>query len=869
MGTQQTKIDLSTLSTEDLLKQLQSREIKGGKLTFETDYEGITKEIGKIGSQFKSALDPRQLFDSVDQFAFKFDDLASQLSKQFGISKDSVGDIQRTIALSYRDVIDMGGDIDDILTVQQGITDSLHTNLIASVDNVNDLFATYQVTNVAPDKLISGFRDVGVSMSQIKGEMEKVVDYSQSVGANVNIVSSKVMENLGKLNAFNFQNGVEGLAKMAAQSAILGVDMKNTFALAEDLLDPQKAIDFSSSLQRLGVSSSQLLDPLRTMDLAQNDPAELQNQMVELSKQFVRTKEDGTFEIMHGAERKIRELASLTHMSTEEFASLGKKAFEVDEKLSKITFPEGLDATEDQKKLIANLSQFNQTTGKYEISLGLDESGKEIKKSIDQLPSNNKELTEMLDEATKPVKMEDLAKDQLSELRQIRKEGLKLTYQGKIESAAGISKEYTKAVEQNLTKPYENFKDFKSEDTYRTAYQGAGDARDKIRQGKDVSISDILEMAEGVGKNYVNTMAPAILNAYTEIKKVINDLDFKKIPGFDKMTDILDKIEKGQITKESLKTTLNEFMSQANDFYIDKNGIHKFNENDLLIGGINKKSGEVISNDPKDLLSMGNEKKTNNNDVLSEKNIKVNMGNLDFTPLTSILSKITDTNTTKIPLSPTINTDNLKNDNKNNDELLKILTAVKPNKNIDKLQRMDQDVTDNGADVQKFLNEVKSNSVKQYNEISKTLDISRLKENEEPTMINPLKEMADRDRGFGNLYDTNKEVKNQNLLPSTEKIVRETITPTPNQPSFSKLETPTSLPTQKVEFGKLEISLKVDIPNNANVNSDQIKQVLETTMNSTDFKQQLVVAINQAKTNFGQTSQGGTANYGPNKIKYS
>lgn len=833
MGKQQgTPVDLSTLSTEELLQQLQSREIKGGKLTFQIKYEGLEKEIVNIKDQFKNALNPLELLKDVDKYAFKFDDLASQMAKQFGVAKDNVGNIQRTIALSYRDIIDMGGDIENIVEIQQGITESLNTNLIASVENVNDLFSTYQVTNVAPDKLISGFRDVGMSMSHIKGEMEKVVDYSQSVGANVNVVSSKVMENLGKLNAFNFQNGVEGLSKMAAQSAVLGIDMKSTFNLAEDLLDPQKAIDFSASLQRLGVSSSQLLDPLRAMDLAQNDPTELQNQLVELSKQFVRTKEDGSFEIMHGSERKMRELASMAKMSTEEFASLGKKAFDLDQKLSEITFPEGLDATEEQKKLIANLSQFNKNTGKYEISLGLDESGKEIKKSIDQLPTNNEELTKMLDEATKPVKMEDLAKDQLSELRKIRNEGLKLTYQGKIESAAGISKEYTTAVRQNLTKPYEAFKDFSSEESYETAYKGSSGARETIKKGEEVSMDDLKKMIMGVGENYMKTIGPAVLKSYEAMKKVLDDIDFSKIPGMDKVSENIEKMVTGQITPEKLKTTLSEIFSMSNDFYIDKNGIHKFNENDLLIGGINKNSGEIISNDPKDLLSMGNEKTTNKNDVLNEKNIKVDMGNIDITPLTSIVSKMSETNTTKIPLNPTNNTDNFKN-----------LTGLESNENIDRLKLMDQAGTDNGVDIQKFLNEVKNNSIKQYNEIIKTLDIPQLKEN--------------------------REVNNQNLSPNTEKLVRETITPTPNQPSFSKLETPTSLPTQKVEFGKLEISLKVDIPNTANVNSDQIKQVLETTMNSTDFKQQLVVAMNQAKTNFGQTSQGGTSNYGPNKIKYS
>jgi len=38
----------------------------------------------------------------------------------------------------------------------------------------------------------------------------------------------------------------------------------------------------SAALQRLGVTQSELLDPLRLMDLSINDPGELQNQLVQM-----------------------------------------------------------------------------------------------------------------------------------------------------------------------------------------------------------------------------------------------------------------------------------------------------------------------------------------------------------------------------------------------------------------------------------------------------------------------------------------------------------------------------------------------------------------------------------------------------------
>ena len=109
------------------------------------------------------------------------------------------------------------------------------------------------------------------------------------------------------MNQFTFQGGVEGLAKMAAQAVSLRINMDSTLNLANRLFDPENAIETAAAMQRLGATQSDLLDPLRLMDLAQNDPTELQNQIAEMSKQFVQLNKDGNFEIMPGARRQLME----------------------------------------------------------------------------------------------------------------------------------------------------------------------------------------------------------------------------------------------------------------------------------------------------------------------------------------------------------------------------------------------------------------------------------------------------------------------------------------------------------------------------------------------------------------------------------
>jgi len=125
-----------------------------------------------------------------------------------------------------------------------------------------------------------------VLSTHISDEMKVVYNTANSLGVNAQTVSSMVVANLDKMNRFGFGTGVEGMAKMAAKAAAMRVDMGSTLQLAEKLFSPEAAIDVASTLQRLGATSGALLDPLKLMDLAQNNVPELQNQLSELSKTF-------------------------------------------------------------------------------------------------------------------------------------------------------------------------------------------------------------------------------------------------------------------------------------------------------------------------------------------------------------------------------------------------------------------------------------------------------------------------------------------------------------------------------------------------------------------------------------------------------
>jgi hypothetical protein len=293
----------------------------------------------------------------------------------------------------------------------------LRTAASLSSETIIELGATSKVTGRDVKELTENFREVGISVQGVGEEMKGVTDYARSVGVSVKGVSESVSTNLKQMNLFNFEGGVQGLAKMAATSERLGVSMNKVFDLAEGLMSPEKAIDMSAALQRLGVTSGALLDPLRAMDLAQNDPEQLQKEMVNLSKEFTTFNEKtGKMEILPGAKRRLREVAKELGMMPDEFAKMSIQASDFDRKLKQIRMPALAEGDEATKELIASMAQLDE--GGVATIQVKDEKGFQKTKKVEELtPDDIKNLQKANEESSKSI--EELAINQLDQTKQI------------------------------------------------------------------------------------------------------------------------------------------------------------------------------------------------------------------------------------------------------------------------------------------------------------------------------------------------------------------------------------------------------------------------------------------------------------------
>ena len=337
-------------------------------------------------------------------------DAATKVIQTFGSGRERMLDLKSTMADAVTSVRELGGDLSDIQDAQVDVSQALKRNLILTSDSFKELYAVSKVTGKDVSTLVTNFKDVGISAYQLGEKVNEALAISQKLGVNGKEVVGAMMSNMESLNKFNFEGGTEGLAKMAAHAASLRFNMRETLNVADKVFNPEGAIQVAAAMQRLGVAQSDLLDPLKLMDLSQNDPAELQKQLEQMSKSFVKMKKDGTFEILPGEKRRLQEIENQLGMSQGSLAKLALSSGEVSEKMKRIRF--GGNFTEEEQRFIASISEIGKGG---DMRIRLDGENLGIGDALQKFRQDPEKLKELM----KPKDAIQLAQDQLTNLQQI------------------------------------------------------------------------------------------------------------------------------------------------------------------------------------------------------------------------------------------------------------------------------------------------------------------------------------------------------------------------------------------------------------------------------------------------------------------
>jgi len=537
-------------------------EVKTGIQDVTIDIGGKLEELIKnpksvlsvLTNTLKEAFAPAKYLEATKSL----NEEAYRLARTLGVSSQRTRELTVAVADAIPEFVGIGLEVADAGVAMSTLFESLNTNLTIGKDVLADFAATSKVTGVEQKTLAVNFRDVGVGIGSIGDNMIKVTKIAQQAGVTVKSVSDAVVSNLDKMNMYNFEGGIKGLAKMAAQASRLGMSMEGVFGIVDKVFNPEGAINLAASLQRLGVTTSDLLDPLRLMDLAQNDPTELQNQIVNMTKEFTRfNKENNQTEILPGAKRRLNEIGIAMGYNNGELQKMAINAGNFEEKLKQVRMP-SLPINEDTRNLIATMAQMNDK-GIAEIRVArVDDKGNFTGEydpvAVENLTEQQIKLVEQ-QQLSQQDTMPDIARDQLDELRKLNTNINKFVMAQRYGLAS--SNLFSGAYVSSLRMATKGFEDstFGSEPaTTSKTY------RDNIGRMGDKSIQDIMKMT-GTQLFEIGTQ---IFN--NGIKLTTTDLK-------NQFQSIMDGMEKIVTTK--IKDA--DFIKNFNDFYTNSNVEKKVN----------------------------------------------------------------------------------------------------------------------------------------------------------------------------------------------------------------------------------------------------------------------------------------------------
>jgi hypothetical protein len=362
------------------------------------------------GSKFSGGKDAK-ITDPID-FLESYKSLSDEsikVLKAFTQTRERIYEIQTAVVDTLPGIRRLGGDIGDVSGIISKVAIESRRNVIATSDQVEKLFAIEKTLGLGADALSKSFLDVGMSIEKIPETLEDSMNYVRSIGGNAKTVITDVQKNMEQMNRYQFEGGVIGLTKMAAQASMLRFDMATTFKFADDLLDPDRAVEVSAAFQRLGVTAGNLVDPFQLMNMSINDPSGLQDSIVEISKQFTEFDEETkTFKINPQGVLTLREIGKQAGLDAKELSKMGLAAAELDRRLSQIS--PSINIKEEDKQYLANISNMNEG-GEYEVKL-IDEQGKEQTRKLSEITQTEFEKL-IKEQKTGPKTLEETAKAQL------------------------------------------------------------------------------------------------------------------------------------------------------------------------------------------------------------------------------------------------------------------------------------------------------------------------------------------------------------------------------------------------------------------------------------------------------------------------
>jgi hypothetical protein len=343
---------------------------------------------------------------NAQQSMISMDNSAKSLVRSMGGFIDLTSDAGKTagnfrgqLESAFFAVQDIGGSFKDVTDNVASLASNMG-RIVAPTENVMiNMVAFTKSTGLASadvGSMVTNLIRFGGTQQESLDTMHEIANEARMVGLNTSKYMKDVNTNLKLADGFGFKNGVTGVREMVKQASLLRteIDKIGASSLQNKVLTPEGAIEAAAGFQMLGGSVGALADPFQLLNMAQNDLAGLQKELVNSTKSaYVFNSETGEFKASTEDLYRLRQQAELVGGNFDEMARAGREAAKLDFIGSRINLA---GFTDEQKGLIASLAQIDKG-GIIKVDLPGFESGGQTLEKL----ANNANFKSALDEYTK------------------------------------------------------------------------------------------------------------------------------------------------------------------------------------------------------------------------------------------------------------------------------------------------------------------------------------------------------------------------------------------------------------------------------------------------------------------------------------
>ena len=245
--------------------------------------------------------------------------------------------VRDTIAQATMESAQYGITLDDQLSVFKEINSVMQKNTLLTAEQQTNIALLARNAGVGAGEIatmVEAFDNVGVSTNDAIENISEMQKQARTYGLNVGQFMKNIGSNIKLLSSYNFKNGVEGFTKMVAKAQSLRINFNSVVKLADDMMDPERAIETAAGFQMLGGAVGDLGDPFKLLHMAQNDVGGLQDSILEMAESAVVFNEKtGEFDVPVTEMYRLREAAKLTGMDYQELTQTAIKSAEKTRKL--------------------------------------------------------------------------------------------------------------------------------------------------------------------------------------------------------------------------------------------------------------------------------------------------------------------------------------------------------------------------------------------------------------------------------------------------------------------------------------------------------------------------------------------------------